>query len=76
VELHERVLRERLECPGGGAYVWNEEWQTMESTVFGHPGAPKVGPRRPKAWDDFDAARFALEFEQDGLRVRAELDRK
>ena len=74
--LHERVFRERLVCPGGGAYAWNEEWRTMESSVFGHPGAPKPGIRRPQAWDDLAAARFALEFESDGLRVHAELERK
>ena len=76
VELHERVFRERLECPGGGSYVWNDAWQTMESSVFGHPGEPKPGVRRPRAWDELEAVRFALEFEDDGLRVRGELERK
>src|SRR6185295_7653408 len=76
VALHEKVFRERLTCPGGGAYVWNAEWKTFESTVFGHPGAPKVGIRQPKAWDALARARFALEFEADGLRVRAEIERE
>lgn len=82
VALHERVFGERLACPGGGAYVWNEEWNTLESSVFGHPGVPKDGPRRPKAWEGLAGARFALEFESasargpDGLRVRAELTRE
>lgn len=78
--LHERVFGERLACPGGGAYVWNEEWHTLESSVFGHPGAPKDGPRRPEAWDGIARARFALQFESgspsEGLRVRAELTRE
>jgi hypothetical protein len=48
----------------------------MASSVFGHPGAPGSGLRRPRAWDDLARAGFALTFEQDGLRVRAELERK
>ncbi len=76
VALHERVFHEYLACPGGGTYVWNEEWHTLESSIFGHPGAPQDGIRRPKAWDELSSARFALEFEADGLRVRAELERK
>ncbi|MBI1902763.1 MAG: hypothetical protein HYS13_16825 [Planctomycetia bacterium] len=41
VTLHQRLWQARLTCPGGGKYVWNEKWQTMESTAFGHPGEPK-----------------------------------
>jgi hypothetical protein len=74
--LHARVFREQLECPGGGSYAWNEEWQTMESSVFGHPGAPRPGIRRPPAWADLAGARFALEFAAEGLRVRAEIERE
>ncbi len=47
----------RLVCPGGGRYVWNEAWQTMESTVYGHPAAPKDGPTVASllsAFDDLD----------------------
>jgi hypothetical protein len=76
VALHERLFGERLLCPGGGSYVWNEDWHTLESSVFGHPGEPKGEHVRPSAWDEFGVARFALGFELDGLRVRAELERK
>ena len=76
VALHERVFRERLLCPGGGTYSWNAEWNTLESSVYGHPGAPKLGPRRPAGWDDLGAARFGLTFEEGGLRVRAALERR
>ena len=48
VAVHERVWKIRLICPGGGRYVWNDEWQTMESTVYGHPGQPKAGPAAPR----------------------------
>ena len=74
VELHARVFHERLLCPGGGAYVWNEEWSTLESSVFGHPGAPKDGVRRPPAWEGIELLRSKLTFEDDGLRVRVELE--
>jgi hypothetical protein len=74
VELHARVFHERLLCPGGGAYVWNEEWSTLESSVFGHPGAPKDGVRRPPDWAGIERLRSRLTFEDDGLRVRVELE--
>ncbi|HEX6885192.1 MAG TPA: hypothetical protein VF530_17590, partial [Planctomycetota bacterium] len=74
--VHERLFGERLVCPGGGTYAWNAAWHTLESSVFGHPGEPRPGARRPAGWDDLSAARFALEFEPDGLRVRAELERE
>lgn len=76
VALHERVFHERLTCPGGGEYVWNPEWATMESTVFGHPGQPKPGVGLPPAWAAFHAFRSQLTFEEDGLRVRLALERE
>ena len=44
VKVHEQLWGVKLLCPGGGSYVWNEQWHTMESTVFGHPGQPRTGP--------------------------------
>ena len=47
VEVHRQVWGVELVCPGGGKYVWNEKFRTMESTVYGHPGEPKeVRPPR------------------------------
>jgi hypothetical protein len=74
--LHERIWHTRLVCPGGGRYVWNEAWQTMESTVYGHPGDPKTGPTAPPELLDFRFANFGLSFEGEGLRARSTLDRK
>lgn len=71
--VHERVWRERLVCPGGGRYVWNEAWQTMESTVYGHPGEPKAGPAMPPVLNEYSNANFGLTFEEQGLRARVEL---
>ena len=47
VEVHRAVWGVELVCPGGGKYVWNEKFQTMESTVYGSPAAPKEGPPAP-----------------------------
>ena len=76
VAVHERVWKIRLLDPAGGSYVWNDTWQTMESTVYGHPGEPKTGPDVPPALIDFAHASFGLTFENQGLRARASLERK
>ena len=66
VELHERVWNIRLICPGGGRYVWNDKYQTMESTVYGHPGEPKKGPLAAVALQQFSSGDFGLAFENQG----------
>jgi hypothetical protein len=75
VEVHRSVWGVELVCPGGGKYVWNEKLQTMESTVYGCPAAPKVGPPAPPVLGGFAAADFGLTFENQGLRARAALKR-
>lgn len=76
VALHERLWQRRLVCPGGGDYRWNEAWQTMESTVYGHPGEPKAGPGLPVALQRVSFANFGLTFEEHGLRTNVELTMK
>jgi len=73
VALHERLWGVRLVCPGRGEYVWNESWQTFESTVYGHPGEPKAGPASPPQLKGVQRASYGLTFEPNGLRARAEL---
>jgi hypothetical protein len=75
VALHEEFWQRQLICPGGGKYRWNEEWQTMESTVYGHPGAPKEGPTLPPALSDLAFGNFGITFEENGLRARVALER-
>jgi len=70
VAVHERLWNVRLVCPGGGDYVWNDAWQTMESTVYGHPAGPKSGPLLPEVFDQFVAADAGLTFDSGGLRSR------
>ena len=75
VALHERIWKTRLVCPGGGTYVWNEAWQTMESTVYGHPGEPKEGPAMPPPVARILSGNLGITFEHDGVRARAILTR-
>ncbi len=76
VELHQRFWQRRLVCPGGGEYRWNEDLQTMESTVYGSPAAPGTGPGLPAAIDSIKSASFGLTFEENGLRTSLELQKK
>jgi hypothetical protein len=73
VATHRRLFQRELACPGGGSYRWNEEWQTMESSVYGHPGAPRRGPSLPPALLRLANAQAGLTFEAEGLRARVEL---
>ena len=71
--LHARLWQTRLVCPGGGTYVWNEEWQTFTSTVYGHPSKPQQGPAIPPLLKTFRSLDFGLGFEDQGLRARISL---
>jgi hypothetical protein len=75
VKIHRRLWHTELVCPGGGRYEWNEQFQTMESTVYGHPGQPKDGPAVPPLLAGFRFADFGLTFEDQGLRAAVSLER-
>lgn len=75
VAVHAEVWGVKLLCPGGGKYVWNDRYQTMESTVYGHPGEPKEGPLAPPVLSGFASGDFGLTLENQGLRARVELRR-
>jgi hypothetical protein len=74
VQVHEDLWGVRPICPGGGRYVWNETWRTMESTAFGCPAAPKPGPDALGALKNLRVGRFGLTFEEQGLRARVAID--
>ncbi len=74
VAFHDENWGVRILCPAGGAFIWNFEWETFESSVYGHPGDPKDGPDVPPAMKRFQRANFGITFEDDGLRARAVLD--
>ncbi len=75
VALHEKLWHVRLTCPGGGRYQWNEALQTMESTVYGSPAAPR-GSERRLALPNIKHLNLGVTFEDDGLRGRAEILRQ
>ena len=52
----------------------NEKWQTMESTVFGHPGEPKAASAKVLA--DILSVQLGVNFETQGLSAKAVLNRK
>jgi hypothetical protein len=47
MQVQEALWGTRPSAADGGSFVWNESWQTMESTVYGHPGEPRPGPLVP-----------------------------
>ncbi|MDY0167233.1 MAG: hypothetical protein RBS80_11865 [Thermoguttaceae bacterium] len=74
-KLHARFWQTELICPGDGSYAWNDRWQTMESTVYGHPAEPKEGPAAPPLLGQLRHGNFGLSFEEQGLRARVMLER-
>ena len=66
VEVHQQVWGVELICPGGGKYVWNEKFATMESSVYGHPGEPRKGPPAPPVLSSFTSGNFGLTLEHEG----------
>src|SRR5207244_12047750 len=69
VALHERLWHVRLVEPAGGKYLWNEQDQTMESSVYGSPVTPKHGSDVPPQIKGLDVADFGITFEEQGLRA-------
>lgn len=74
VQLHEALWGLKLLSPGGGTYTWNAEWNTMESSHFGHPGQPK-DTLPATAFPDFSSASMGLTFEPNGLSARGVVER-
>lgn len=75
VKLHGQLWHTTPACPGGGRYVWNEQWQTMEPTVYGHPAQPKPGPDTILPTADLVSANLGLTFENQGLSAKAVIER-
>ncbi|MCX6929923.1 MAG: hypothetical protein NT154_42935 [Verrucomicrobia bacterium] len=75
LKVHEQFWHSTLVCPGGGRYVWNEQWQTMESTVYGHPAQPRPGPDKLLPVANVKSANLGLTFENQGLSAKVVLER-
>ncbi len=77
IDFHERWWGERLLCPTGGSYIWNENDGTMESKQLGHPGRPKgTAGMMPGLVNSIRAAQFGITFEREGLRARVNIQRE
>ncbi len=77
VAVHEQHFGIRLICPGGGQYVWNEEYRTMESTALGHPGQPRLPEGEiASPLQGIESVALGLTFEEDGLRAKGRVSRK
>ena len=77
VAFHEKWWGERLTCPAGSSFVWNDADGTMESRTLGHPGRPKgaIG-MLPTMLNAIRDGQFGITFERDGLRARVDLRRE
>jgi hypothetical protein len=70
-----------VRCPGGGRFVWNEEHQTYESTVFGCPAVPRAGEALPSGLQSIRELWATLRFERldertHALHVHARVERR
>lgn len=73
-EFHNRFWYPALTSPAGTEYAWNERWNTMQSTLFGHPGDPKIPAAVRTPLVDVRQADIGITFEQDGLRAVVNVD--
>jgi len=68
---HRDAFATEIICPGGKGYRWNKEAMTMESVAFGFPAEPRDDSEAVSLAGDFNHFQTGLEFEDDGLRLRA-----
>jgi hypothetical protein len=74
--FHQQYWHTDLTCPGGGGYVWSEEFRTMRSAVFGHPGRPERPGETPTPLTRMKDVQMGITFEEDGLRAKTVIERK
>jgi hypothetical protein len=73
--IYETFWKASLATAETGTYTWNDEWQTMESSLWGHPGQQKNPSMAVGVLEKIKRADLALTFENGGLRVRAGYER-
>jgi len=73
--VHADHFMENIRCPGGQGYRWNEAARTMESVAFGYPAGPRGELVSPELISGFARMRAGINFEDDGLRLNATMDR-
>lgn len=70
LSVYRTLWRTDIFCPSGGEYRWNDDWKTMESTRFGHAGSSVVDGKPNSFLDGLLGIKFALGFEDDGIRAK------
>jgi hypothetical protein len=75
VKVHEQFGHTTLVCPGGGSYVWNQQWQTMESTVYGSPAQPKPGSAKILPFANITSANLGLTFGKEHISAKVVIER-
>jgi hypothetical protein len=73
--MHEQLWHTPLVCPGDGRYVWNDDAQTMESTLYGSPARPEPRSAKNSSLTNFSRATFGVTLENESLLVRMLLER-
>lgn len=76
VAYHEARFANRVTCPGGHGYRWNENDLTMESVAYGHPGNPRSEAEPLEILKRFQTMAMMASFEQGGMRMAVSLDEK
>lgn len=75
-QFHESFWYQPLSNPSGTEYKWNENWRTVESTLFGHPGQPKLPSGLQTPLTHIQQADLGITFEEDGLRSIIKVQRQ
>jgi hypothetical protein len=73
IKVHQRIFGTMITNPGGGDYSWNEKFQTMQSSTFGHPGEPKMVELKPEILNLVGDVNAGVTFENQGLRAKGEM---
>lgn len=70
VAFHQAAFANRISCPGGKGFRWNEKDQTMESVAYGHPARPKYDGKPVEMLKRFKEMSAASSFEDGGMRMQ------
>jgi hypothetical protein len=76
VEQHADLFGVALVCPDGGTYAWDPTIGAMTCSLHGHPLAPKRVDAPPQALSDLRRISAGLTFEEQGVRIRLQAERR
>lgn len=77
VAVHALLWRRQLAAFDNSSYQWDPDRGTMYSKNFGSPGTDiEDDALVPDVFRDIESAEFGFRFENNGIRVRGQIDRK